>query len=661
METLLRPEKVVTGLAIRTMGRLQIAHDGDAIALPPSRKMRALLVYLAVAAHPTGRGRLCELLGDVANDPRGELRWYLSKLRSVLDRPDRRRVVTEGDMISLDLTGITVDAVEIERTVRLGASAATDALRRILDLFVGDFAEGLDLSRSPQLDHWLATQRAHFRSCHAAILERLIDRLSPDHPEARMLAEKWVTLTPFEVRAHQALMVTSGPGGAERHLSAAVRLFEAEGMDPAPLRLAWRALRSAPQPAAVARPEANPPDEIAPVPRPIRASLAVMPFNEHETGPGDAAIGAGLTQDIITRLAKLRSLFVIAWGSVFALAERGIRGEEAARRLNVDYFASGAVRRRAGHVIVVVELAEAGSARLVWTDTFEVAANEAFSVLDQIGDRIVWAIASEIEASEKNRAVLKPPESMNAWEAYHRGLWHMHRFTKPDNHQALQFFRTSIEEDPTFSRAYSGLSFAHWQNAFQNWEDARLEKDLAYDAAGRALMADDRDPSAHWAMGRALWLRRAEGEGLGELEQAVAISPNFAMGHYALAFVQSQSGDPALAVASADLSSSLSPFDPLLFAILGSKALACVRLGRYEEAAEWGVRAAGRPNAHFLIQHIAAYCLALAGRIDEARVIVAAIRSVRPGSSVGEFLRAFKFPADAEAHFRRAARVLGLD
>src|SRR5690606_27497569 len=92
-----------------------------------------------------------------------------------------------------------------------------------------------------------------------------------------------------------------------------------------------------------------------------------------------------------------------------------------------------------------------------------------------------------------------------------------------------------------------------------------------------------------------------------ELEQAVDLSPNFALGHYALSFVQSQSGDPAAAIASADHSRNLSPFDPLLFGMFGARAMAHVRLGQYEEAADWAIRAATRPNAHKNILAIAAY------------------------------------------------------
>ncbi len=658
METSGPATETAARLAIRMLGRLQVLQDDGPVDLPQSRKLRALLVYLAIAARPVGRSRLCDLLGDVASDPRGELRWYLSKLRAVLDRPERQRVVTEDDMVSLDLSDAEVDAVQIESVMRTGLDTAAAAeLRRIADLFAGDLAEGLDLNRSPQLDHWLMTQRAHFRSCHAAILHQLIGRLPTDDPEARLLAERWVALAPFEPRAHRALMAASSPIEAERHLASALRLFEAENLDPAPLRLALRVLRAAP--AMPAEPDPLPahvPDQW-----PFRTSLAVMPFGEADIDPGHSGLGGGLTRDIITRLAKLRSLFVIAQGSVFALAERGTSPEEAARQLNVDYVASGTVRRRGGSIIVDVELADARTARIVWSDAYEEPETEAFEILDRIGDMIVSAIASEVEAAEKNKAILKPPDSLNAWEAHHRGLWHMHRFTRDDNRQAQHFFRRSIEADPTFSRAYSGLSFTHWQNAFQGWEDRRAEADLAFDAAGRALMADDHDPSAHWAMGRALWLRRDERQAIDELHQAVDLSANFAMGHYALAFVQSQSGDPAEALGSADLSRQLSPFDPLLFGMLGAKAMAFVRLGQYDEAAEAALKAAARPNAHILIQQIAAFCLALAGRIEEARVIAASIRRARPGYRFDEFLHAFKFAADAEAVFRHAAGKLGLD
>ena len=415
------------------------------------------------------------------------------------------------------------------------------------------------------------------------------------------------------------------------------------------------------EPAAPA-PDAGDDRDEAVRPAARRGSIAVMPFVD-ASPIMDARGGAAdaLAHDVITRLAKLRSLFVIAQGTVFALHERRISPEEAGRLLKVDYVASGSVRRNGQRLTVAVELAETRTAGIVWAETFDRALDDAFLVLDEIGDSIVAAIASEIETFERNRAVLKPPDSLDAWEAHHRGLWHMYRFNKPDNDQARHFFEVAIRLDPTFSRAYAGLSFTHWQNAFQGWAERKPEIERAYAAAGQSLMADDRDPAAHFAMGRALWLRGLQEQSLVELNQSVDLSPNYARAHYALAFVHATTGDPVLAVSSADHSRRLSPFDPMLFGMLASRALALARLGRFDEAADWGANAAARPNAHAQILALAAYCLALAGRLDEGRAHLARIHQTLPDYRVDDLLAAFHLGPDDERLFRAAAKRIGAE
>jgi len=387
----------------------------------------------------------------------------------------------------------------------------------------------------------------------------------------------------------------------------------------------------------------------------------VMPFVDQsaETGVRGGTADA-LAHDVITRLAKLRSLFVIAQGTVFALHDRQIGAPEAGRMLNVDYVVGGSVRRHGERLTVTVELAETRTARIAWAEIFNRKLDDAFLVLDEIGNRIVASIANEIETVERNRAILRPPNSLDAWEAHHRGLWHMYRFSKPDNERARHFFETAVRLDPTFARAYAGLSFTHFQNAFQGWAKREPEIDRAFETAGQSLMADDRDPAAHWAMGRALWLRGRHDQSVIELEQAIDLSPNFSMGHYTLAFVHSQAGDPRAAILSAVCSQHLSPFDPLLFGMLGARAMALVRLGRFEDAADWGVKAAARPNAHPHILAIAAFSLALAGRLDEARSHMVAIHKRFPGYRVDDFLTAMQFAPEGAALFREGAKRLGV-
>lgn len=657
------------GVVVRMFGPLKICRDDVTLVLPASRKVRALFAYLALAPHAVTRSQLCDLLWDGPNDPRGELRWCLSKIRGLIDEPDRQRVNTQAGTVSLDLTDCFVDVIEVTRAIQDIEQIELERLRTLAALFGGDFLDGLETDRSPAFSGWLAAQRRRFRSFYAALLKRLVKQVA-DSDVLEYLG-KWLELAPFDPSVHGLLFNRLARHGqvreAEEHLAATIRLFDSESIDTAPIRDAWRSaraqgdssLRSRNTGSAVTGAANSGPDEAVTVAG-RRASIAVMPFIDRTNMMGDRGGAAGgLARDVITRLAKLRSLFVIAAGTVFALHERHIGSEEAGRMLNVDYTVSGSVQRQGNRFTVMVELAETRTARIVWAEVFDRTLDDAFLVLDEIGNRIVASLANEIETVECNRAVLRPPNSLDAWEAHHRGLWHMYRFNKPDNEQARHFFEMAVRLDPTFSRAYAGLSFTHFQNVFQGWAEREPEIERAFEVAGQSLMADDRDPTAHGAIGRALWLRGRYDQSITALEQAIALSPNFAMGHYTLGFVQSQAGDPQAAVASADYSRRLSPFDPLLFGMLGARAMALVRLGRFDEAADWGVKAAARPNAHPHILAIAAFSLALAGRLDEGRAYLAAIHKALPRYRVDDFLIAMQFAPDGEKLFREGAKRLG--
>ena len=662
-------------LTVQLLGGLSLRRGDATVALPASRKVRALFGYLALAPRPVSRSQLCELLWDVPNDPRGELRWSLSKLRGVLDDAGRSRIVTDGDSVALDLSDCSVDALTVDAAMRGRVETQTgEQLRALANLFAGEFLDGIEIERQPSFDAWLVAQRRRFRAYHTAVLEHLVGTFAPDDDGVYDALDKWLQQTPLDVRAHQAMLAALARHGkvreGEEHLASTTRLFEAEGLDLAPIRLTWRDARTR-------RPESAAAEAlriVVPSTQPLassaasragstsarRASIAVMPFVDRTGGGTDhGGLAEGLAHDVITRLAKLRVMFVIAHGSVFALNDRNVGPEAAGRMLNVDYVASGWLERRNDRLIVTGELMETRTAHIIWTDRFDYPARDALTALDALGDSIVSSIAHEVETAERNRAILKAPNSLDAWEAYHRGLWHMYRFNAADNDHASSFFRTAIELDPTFSRAYAGLSFTHFQNAFlHRLGDRKSETEHAYEMAGQALIVDDKDPAAHWAMGRALWLGGGHDDAVVELERAVELSPNFALGHYTLSFVHCQSGDPAKAISTSDHSRELSPFDPLLFAMLACRAIGHLRLGDLDAASEWSLKAVARPNAHRHILAIAAHCLAAAGRIDEARAFVERIRRANPGYRIDEFFRVFQFAPDAVALMQRGAKAM---
>jgi TolB-like protein/Flp pilus assembly protein TadD len=561
-----------------------------------------------------------------------------------------------------------VDVLRIAAAFQQGfRSLSVAQLRSLADLFVGDFLDGMTIERNPGFETWLVSQRRRFREIHTNLLEHIVQRFP--HEEARPYLARWIHIAPFDLRPHELLLTALAAEGrireGEEHLAATINLFGSEGLEGKPLRELWRTARAQAdetfKPISVNPLAASLPPDADPITAQARrASIAVMPFNDMSAiaipgGPADA-----LVYDIITKLAKLRSLRVIAQGTVFALRDRQHTADELAQMLGANYVVNGSFHRLGDRLAVRVELMETRTGGILWSEVFEHKVSDIFILLDDIGVRIVFAIEREVETLESNRAVLKAPSSLDAWEAHHRGLWHVYRFNKTDNEQAQHYFQSAVRLDPTFARAHAGLSFTHWQNSFQGWSDRGEAAELAYRTANDSLMIDDRDPTAHWALGRAVWLRGMHDQAVDELHQSAALSPNFALAHYCLAFIEAQTGDPEAAVIASDRARDLSPFDPLLFGMLASRSMALIRLKRYDEAADWAMKAARRPNVHALVLTIAAFALSLADRADEARSLVNSIRAKQADYNLDNFFAAFHIRAEDKLQYQQSAKLVGL-
>jgi DNA-binding SARP family transcriptional activator len=669
------------GFYLRLLGPLKATRQGLEIAMPPSRKVRALLAYLALAPRPKPRSHLCELLWDVANDPRSELRWCLTKLRTVIDDAGRRRLITNGQWVSLDVSDQNVDAIAFSGSVEKAiVEGSVVNLQRLTSMIHGEFLEGLAVDRSPMFDNWLHGQRHRFLSWHSQALARLASLLPREHEDVLAILRKRIDLVPLDEEAHidllRALVARGHIAEADHHLATTVGLYEREGLNPTALREAWVASRRVrvTTSADLRQIEANIAlggercERVDTSGRAFdlqqffsarRASIAVLPFEA--LTPAGSSLADGLTNDIIIGLAKLRNLFVIGQGTSFTLRDRGVRAPEAGTLLGVKYITTGTVRMDAPRIRISLQLCAQESGRIVWVDEYDSRADDAPMAPAAIATRIVSCLDAEIRLTECNGAIVKPPNSLDAWEAHHRGLWHMYRFTERDNDEAQRLFQRAIALDPTFSRAYAGLSFTHWQNAFTFKPTQRQpETDRAFDTAGRGLQADPQDPAAHWAFGRALWLRKEEAASLHALNEAVTLSPSFAIAHYTRGFVESQTGDAAVAVHATDVARQLSPFDPMLYAMCCARAFALVRLGRYEEAAEWAIRAARKPNAHVQAHALAALILAVAGKVKDALREADIVRRLRPTYSIDDFLSSYRVVDSEESAYKTAARRIGI-
>lgn len=133
-------------LHISVLGKLAVLRHGTSIALPPSKRTRALLAYLAVTARPHSRDRLCTMFWNLPDDPRAALRWSLSRLRPVVDEPGCPRIIADRENVGLDLGQVAVDILSLRSIARRGVDAiSTHVLRHWIKTLEGDFLEGLDL------------------------------------------------------------------------------------------------------------------------------------------------------------------------------------------------------------------------------------------------------------------------------------------------------------------------------------------------------------------------------------------------------------------------------------------------------------------------------------------------------------------------------------
>jgi len=189
------------------LGPLQVIRSGAQLPLPPSRKVRALLAYLAIAPRPVTREKLCDLFWDVADDPRRELRWCLSKLRPLVDAPATTRLVADHAQVRIDTNSLDIDAVVVaDRAQMTLTGGSPDDLQSLRALFRGDFLEGLFVDRAPLFDNWVAGQRHRFGQFKRQLLERLSFVLPPESDDRIEVLRECIEVSPFDAAAHIELV-----------------------------------------------------------------------------------------------------------------------------------------------------------------------------------------------------------------------------------------------------------------------------------------------------------------------------------------------------------------------------------------------------------------------------------------------------------------------
>jgi DNA-binding SARP family transcriptional activator len=259
----------MSALELRFLGDVEVVRAGERLALPPSKKTRALLAYLALNRRALRREHLCELLWEIPDDPRGSLRWSLSKLRQLVDDEARCRLVADRAGVQLDTTDVDIDLTALhgltDDALERGPLAPLEAA---VTRYGGEPLAGLDLPNFHDYSTWLTGERELATRAQLRLLRALLRRLEDDPERALPHALASVRIEPYDEQARAsliALLVALGrhDQAAQQH-RLGLRLLAEAGMQstgalgramravPARVRPAGMTTTSAPAPAAPA-------------------------------------------------------------------------------------------------------------------------------------------------------------------------------------------------------------------------------------------------------------------------------------------------------------------------------------------------------------------------------------------------------------------------
>ncbi len=380
-----------------------------------------------------------------------------------------------------------------------------------------------------------------------------------------------------------------------------------------------------------------------------RPSVVVLPLVTIGDSQKSTVLSQGLTHDVTTRIARTRSVFVIARGTAFQFEGQYPDVRTVGQKLGVRYVVHGAVQRSGKKMRITATLSDSVSREEIWSENYERNIGDFAAVQEELAALIVASLQSEVERAERLRSLLIPSTNLDAWSAFHRGCWHMYRFRAEDIDHAERFFRQSVDLEPTVPRPYAGLSFICFERVFLGLDEEPASGiQRAFDYGQQALAIDPHDPMAHWALSRAYLLQGNLEASRQSLETAIELNPSYAIAQYSLGWVGLQLGENELCKSRIEMARKLSPYDPLKMAMLGVYGLNLALMGRTEEAVAYASQSVAEPNAHYQVHAFAAVTHALDGQLRKAADYYSRVRAVVPEYTARHFFAVYKFKQAAD-------------
>ena len=362
-----------------------------------------------------------------------------------------------------------------------------------------------------------------------------------------------------------------------------------------------------------------------------RAAIAVLPFANQSGGEKRDYFSDGITEDIINALGRFSGVMVIARNAVQEYKNRNASREEISRELGVRYIVQGSVREADGKLRVAVELSDAATGTLLWSERYDGEGKQVFEIQDRIVKNIVGTLAVRLTRLEQQRVFAKPTENLQAYDLVLRARALISRSERSANREAREMLEQALKLAPRYAEAYVHLASAELQRAGLGWTEnpeAGLKRGEELARQALALEEPGANARAHALLARVYSSNgqydRALVEANGAIEQNVSDAFAYALRGEALLWL-GQLDESIVA------SEAAHRFDPRIGLDSGfSLAMALYAAKRYKEAlAAADFSLALTPNIAYL-HAVRAAALAQLGNVEEARKAADQVRRFDP-------------------------------
>lgn len=517
-------------LELKLLGGAVLRNESGPVTGPASyRHPVALLASLAVASsHTLSRAKLIGLLWPDVSESKGRNR-LTSCLYHVRQAAGPGTLTSVGGAVRLETAAVSCDVWTFDESIERGDDAAA------ADLYAGPFLDGFYLDGASLFEQRMEKERHRLDQAYRSALQRLTEQAAGSGDAVK--ASHW-----WQMRAIADPYDSMVASGLIRSLVAAGRRIEA--------------LKAADRHVAVLRGEfdAEPAEDFLALVRQIRSdikvvgdraataesaspavagpSIAVLPF-ERLNDESDASFGEGIHRGLLTRLADIDGLGVIARTSVDRFRSTSRPASEIAEELDVEWVLEGDVQQSGELFKVNVRLIDAARDRQAWGREYVgvLASEEVFELQSDITHEIISRLQIVLTPERREHVDRSPTRDLDAYRLCMQGRMFLDRRSREDMERALECFERATERDADYALAWVGI--ADSLGLLQAYGHADPEDVLprAEAALWTALEADPHSGEAHAALGRLLGQRGEVLAAHRTIQRAIELKPSYAEAH----------------------------------------------------------------------------------------------------------------------------------